>query len=295
MIAPQPGLVLLDKPAGLTSFAALSTIKRACGPKVGHAGTLDRFAKGLLLVLTGKLTKLVPLFADLDKTYHAVFRFGLQTDTLDPEGEITAQGAVPPIGDIKQALREFVGTIEQTPPQYSAVHVGGRRAYQYARMGEKVTLAPRPVRVHAAEILSFATPDLELCVHCSRGTYIRSLARDLAQSLASCAYVARLTRLKIGSFHLSEAVSPSEFCPPRDLVPADRFVERLDGIGRLRVVEQGHRQMMLNGVVPQDRFFGTAPRRPGTYAVFDSRNSLIALVSYDRQAYRYSAVVGSCS
>ncbi|MCK5250081.1 MAG: tRNA pseudouridine(55) synthase TruB, partial [Spirochaetaceae bacterium] len=173
MILPPPVscLFLLDKPAGISSFAALGALKRSLGTgKVGHAGTLDPFATGLLLALSGKLTKAAYLLSDMDKEYEAVFRFGKETDTLDTEGEIIAESPVPEYSGILKAAESFSGTLKQTPPAFSAVKINGKRAYSQARKGLEVELPVRDVHINRFETISWESPDLKVRIQCSKGT-----------------------------------------------------------------------------------------------------------------------------
>ena len=189
-IAPS-GLVLLDKEPGETSFQVLGRVKNYLGTtKAGHTGTLDKFASGLLLVLTGRALKLAPWFSSRDKVYEAAILFGEETDTLDPEGAVIARAAPPDQETLEAVLPRFRGTIAQRPPAYSALHVGGKRAHELARAGVAVELNERPVTIHALSLLSYDNPVARVRVHCSSGTYIRSLARDIARAAGSRARLA---------------------------------------------------------------------------------------------------------
>ena len=202
------GLVLLNKKKGLTSFDSLREIKSAFGTgKAGHCGTLDKFAEGLLLVLVGKGVKLIPLFENLDKEYYGTIMFGEETDTLDPEGEVIAEGPLPSREAIEAALVSFRGNIMQAPPAYSAMHINGKRAYKLAREGAMPEMKKRPVTIFELELLSFKPPFAEIKTRVSSGTYIRSLARDIALACNSRAHLSSLTRTKIGSFALEDAIS----------------------------------------------------------------------------------------
>lgn len=201
------GVVLLNKDPGITSFQSLEGIKKAFStPKVGHAGTLDKFASGLLLVLVGRAVKLTPWFSGCDKHYEGIIRFGIETDTLDPEGSPVAQGAIPSREALEEILPRFRGDILQAPPAYSAVHLGGKRASQLARAGEPVEMEKRPVTVYALDLLSYEPPLAAIRVHCSKGTYIRSLARDIALAAGSRGYLQALTRTQTAGFRLSQAL-----------------------------------------------------------------------------------------
>ena len=198
------GILVLDKPTGISSAKALNAVKQRFGrkTKVGHAGTLDPFATGVLLALVGDATRLSDLAMGLGKEYVATVRFGWRTDTLDPDGEIVAEcdpGTVAPAGLI-DAVASFVGEIEQQPPAYSALKVRGQRAYDLARRGESPELAPRLVRIDAIEVGSVAWPEVALRVRCGKGTYIRALARDLGEALGLPASLSALRRTAIGPF-----------------------------------------------------------------------------------------------
>ena len=201
------GLVLLAKPEGITSFQALGTLKQKLHTgKIGHTGTLDRFAEGLLLVLTGRMTRLCPLFMSLDKTYRTVIIFGEETDTLDPEGEITLEREIPGLDAVQQAIEMQIGEIEQVPPVYSAIHINGSRAYQLTRSGNTPQLEPRQVRIDYIRLIAYKPPELSVEVKCSKGTYIRQLAQDIGKKMGCGAHLSFLKRTKIGPFSLCDAV-----------------------------------------------------------------------------------------
>lgn len=288
---PPSGLVLLDKPEGLTSFQALGALKKALDLRqVGHLGTLDRFAGGLLPVLVGSSTRLAFLFEDADKAYQAVFHLGRSTATLDPEGEVVCEAPVPTLERLQQALESFRGRIRQTPPEYSAVHVGGQRAYQLARAGRKPELQPREVTIHRIEVLRWQPPELELAIDCSKGTYVRALARDLGRLAGSCAYVSRLSRLRVGDFRLEEAVAPQDFQASAHLFPPARFLPRLAGVAMLSL-EPGRRAEVLNGRPFDDGWCFGPPPLDGLYAVLDGEGGLLAVVRRSGGRYEYRAVI----
>jgi len=206
MQAVQAGLILLNKKPGVTSFEALGEIKRALGSgKVGHTGTLDKFAQGLLIVLTGRALHLSPWFSHCDKQYKGRIRFGAETDTLDPEGSIIAEAGVPSREKIEQAISLFKGEIMQKPPVFSAIHVNGQRASKLARSGETPQMKERAVTIYKLELESWQPPFADIYVHCSSGTYIRSLARDIALAAGSRAHLCSLTRIQIAGFKLEDA------------------------------------------------------------------------------------------
>jgi tRNA pseudouridine55 synthase len=203
----QSGIILLNKKTGVTSFQALGEIKHALGSgKVGHTGTLDKFAMGLLVVLAGRALKLSQWFSHCDKQYTGRLCFGVETDTLDPEGSVVAQAEVPLREKVEQVLGQFSGSIMQAPPAYSAIHINGKRASDIARSGAEVEMKKRPVNIYKLELRKWDPPFAEIFVHCSSGTYIRSLARDIALAVGSRAHLCALTRTRVADFTLDMAV-----------------------------------------------------------------------------------------
>ena len=197
------GIIFLDKKAGITSFDALRDIKKELKTgKVGHTGTLDKFAQGLLIVLTEKSLKLTPWFMHCDKQYIGKICFGKETDTLDPEGAVIAEAPLPTQEQVEAVLPQFTGEIMQTPPAYSALHINGQRAHELARAGKAPLMKARPVTIYKLELNSWDPPFAEISVHCSSGTYIRSLARDIALAAGSRGHLVELTRTAIAGFCL---------------------------------------------------------------------------------------------
>jgi tRNA pseudouridine55 synthase len=203
------GALLLDKPLGLSSNAALQTAKRLLGAaKAGHAGTLDPLASGLLLLLFGEATKFAGPLLEADKEYVALLKLGESTATGDAEGAVVARGTVDvPESKIDAALQQFMGTIEQIPPMYSALKQGGVPLYDLARRGETVERRARQVRILQIRATRFEPPFLELQVRCSKGTYIRTLGEDIAVKLGTVAHLAALRRTASGGFRVEDAVS----------------------------------------------------------------------------------------
>jgi tRNA pseudouridine55 synthase len=206
---------LLNKISGITSFRALYPVKKALvSGKVGHAGTLDKFAEGLLVVLIGKALKLSSFFAKCNKRYEALVRLGAETDTLDPEGTVVAKAPPPAENALEAAMARFRGSIMQKPPAFSAIHLDGKRAYQFARNGIPVNMPPRPVTIYELTLLSYEPPFARIAVLCSSGTYIRALARDIAIAAGSRAHLAGLTRTQSGSFELPDALNLKDWENP---------------------------------------------------------------------------------
>lgn len=204
----KSGYLLIDKPSDVTSFGVVSAARRTIGiAKIGHTGTLDRFATGLLVMMVGKGTKLVPVITGLDKKYEALFEFGRETDTLDPTGKVTKTAPRPSIDEIRERLKTFIGDIDQVPPLFSAIHVDGKRAYERVRSGEIPTLKERKVSLYSASIMEWDGTSLRLSLHCSKGFYVRSLCRDLAKACGSCGHVKELRRTAVGSFLIEDAIT----------------------------------------------------------------------------------------
>ncbi|KXB98299.1 MAG: hypothetical protein AA908_02595 [Chlorobi bacterium NICIL-2] len=209
----EGGAILVDKQQRWTSFDVVAKLRRLLGvKKIGHAGTLDPIATGLLIVCIGRATKQVDAFQALDKEYRVEIKLGARTESDDaetPEYETTPIEHLQP-QMIVAALDRFIGTFEQIPPTYSAVHVGGKRSYQLARQGRAVALPPRTVTVHAIEGIEITLPLVRFTVRCSKGTYIRALARDLGNVLGVGAYVTALRRTAIGNYRVEDALTIEE-------------------------------------------------------------------------------------
>lgn len=241
------GVLNIDKPAGCTSRDVVDHVQRLVRPaKAGHAGTLDPLATGVLVVCVGQATRLIEYVQRLPKSYRAEFLLGRSSDTEDVEGQVVELSCptVPTRDQIVAAARRFVGQIQQRPPRYSALKVAGRRAYDLARAGQQVELAPRTVVVDALAVHRYEYPRLVLDVTCGSGTYVRSLGRDLAAALGTAAVMAALRRTAIGSFRVEDAVPPDALTHdtlPQHLLPLRRAVEALptlqleaDALRRLR-------------------------------------------------------------
>lgn len=204
------GILLLDKPAGFTSSQAVQKVRWLLqARKAGHTGTLDPFATGMLPICLGEASKTAGFMLDAEKTYLATARFGVATDTGDIEGEIVRRADPPELTEaqITSVLKQFLGESEQVPPMYSALKRDGQPLYRLARQGKQVHRDPRPVTIHSLELLDWTPPDLVFRVSCSKGTYIRVLAEDIAKKLGSCAHLVALRRLSTGPFEEQAMVS----------------------------------------------------------------------------------------
>ena len=211
-------VLLIDKPAGMTSFGVVARLRRvlsqAAGKKVkvGHTGTLDPFATGLMIIVTGKKCREADTFTKLDKWYEAEIMLGEISTTGDPEGELTrVSERQPPRSEVEAVLGTFVGEIKQRPPVFSAIKINGRRAYQLARQGQPVDMPERTVSIYALELVTYAYPRLAIRAHVSSGTYIRSLAVDIGQKLGTGAYCCQLRRQAIAEYDVAQAKPLADF------------------------------------------------------------------------------------
>ena len=279
------GVLVVDKPVGLTSHDVVQIIRRGTGiRRAGHTGTLDPRASGVLVVLVGPAVRLSEYVSASDKRYQATIRLGSATDTYDAEGTVTQSS---PVGDISEEqfdeiLQQFVGEMEQVPPPYSAIKVKGRKAYDMARQGEEVDLEPRVIQVYSLEVLEWAPPEAVIDVYCSSGTYVRSLANDLGKALGTGAHLVGLRRTKSGRFTLRDAVPLRRLQEAFDagnwyrfLIPAaealaDWPMVELDA-DQMELVRHGHR-------VPADE------GQKGWARGVSQQGDLVALMEVDEEA-----------
>ena len=212
------GVLLIDKPDGMTSFGVVARVRRVLSEragmkvKVGHTGTLDPFATGLLILCVGKETKNAMGYTKLDKVYEATVRLGQTSTTGDPEGDVTeVNDTQPSREDVEAALEKFIGEITQRPPIFSAIKVGGQRAYDLARAGKEVEIPERQVTIHSLEVIDYTYPELKIRTHVSSGTYIRTLAEDIGKVLGTGAYCTQLRRTKVADWDVANAQTLAEF------------------------------------------------------------------------------------
>lgn len=266
----------------MTSHDVVNYVRKITGIRqVGHAGTLDPFATGVLLVAIGKATRLLEYTRDFKKTYLAEFTLGATSDTDDITGQITKFKARNPKqiskSKIQSILKRFVGPIQQTPPAYSAVKIAGKKLYEYARKGDRVERHPRPVIIYSIKLIYYEYPCLKLEITCGSGTFIRSLARDVGDKLGVGSYVSHLERISIHKFHISEAKALSDLSPvfpTASLLPPERLIEHLPSItlSPADVVKwvQGR------GVQTENNLSANQP-----IAVFDEVQALVGIGHFD--------------
>ena len=275
-------MVLLNKPSGMTSFAALGSLKRVLGTRrIGHTGTLDRFASGLLVAMVGRLTRIAWLVAELPKRYRATIRLGEQTSTLDPEGPIELRRSLPSPEDLHDALPGFIGRIRQVPPVYSAVHVDGERASRRARRGVPVEPRARDVFVDSLRIIAVDLPTVEIEVACGKGTYVRSLARDLAMAAGSCGHLTALRRLSVGGFSVEDAATVGA-ADAGDVIPPNEFLHRIDGLELRQVTPEGARRIG-NGQQVESGFLVAEPSGERYCALLNGQELLAVLEPGDER------------
>jgi len=279
------GVLVVDKPVGMTSHDVVQQVRAGTRiRRAGHTGTLDPRASGVLVVLIGPAVRLSEYVSTSDKRYQAVLRFGMTTSTYDTEGEITSRAPVDiSYEELEETLSTFVGEFEQTPPIYSAIKIGGRKAYDIARDGETVEMEPRLITVHSIELLDWDPPEAVIDVHCSSGTYIRSLASDLGEKLGCGATLVGLRRTRNGQFALRDAVSLSKLQDAFDnglwykyLIPAaealsDWYTVELT-YEQVDAVRHGHRVEAPE--VVKEGLWGRAVSEEG---------ELVALIEYDAE------------
>jgi tRNA pseudouridine55 synthase len=286
------GLVVVDKPAGWTSHDVVARLRKVYGlRRVGHAGTLDPDATGVLLVGLGRATRLLRFLTETGKVYRGEVAFGVATDTLDAAGTETSRQPMPEVTReaLDAALPGFIGTIEQVPPMVSALKVDGRRLHEIARAGEVVERAPRTVRIDRIEIESFTAgefPRAQMLVECGSGTYIRSLAADLGEALGGYAHLAWLRRLQVGPFPLEEAATLEEIAesPEKLVLPMAEAVRHLP---RVDVDGETARGVRHGAVFPATALgAGVVGEETGPFAVIGPDGRLLALYEKGRAAAR---------
>jgi len=279
------GLILIDKPSGPTSFDVVARVRRTLGVKrVGHTGTLDPLASGLMGILVGRATRLSPYLTAADKSYEATIKLGQTSNTYDSQGEITnvadeALCAGINLSMIRGVLPDFRGEIEQVPPMFSAIKIKGERAYAKARRGEIVEMPARTVRVDSLECLRFDEGQLTVSVSCSKGTYIRSLAHDLGQRLGVGGVMTALRRTRVGQWSIADATALADFCQLDHGLHNAKLVSMWDVLSDLPVLELTALETgkIQNGV----RFSLSQTASPGRYRVADQDGHLLAIVAVD--------------
>jgi tRNA pseudouridine55 synthase len=276
------GLLNLNKPVRVTSRAVVDWVVEAVGRRlpVGHAGTLDPLASGVLVVCVGAATRLVEYVQRMTKTYRAVVRLGARSDTDDAEGTIVAvrDAPIPSEARVREALVSLVGTIRQVPPRFSAIHVDGRRAYELARRGRSVPIAPREVRIDQITLMRYTWPRLELDIVCGAGTYIRSIARDLGEALGCGGLLEALVRTRVGPFRIEDALDAREVTRVSLI---DHLIEPLQAVAelpKLRIDELQQELIRHGRPLDAARMTGApSPLPEGEIALVGPSGALVAI------------------
>lgn len=272
------GLIIVDKPVGPTSHSVVHTVRRGTGVrKVGHAGTLDPRASGVLVLCLGAATRLSEYLSSGIKRYEAVVRFGRSTDTYDADGQVVREtGRFPDVDEIHSALPEFTGDLSQVPPAFSAIKLKGKKAYQLARAGKDVDLEPRQVTIYNIDPVAYDAPDLTLDIACSAGTYIRSLANDLGERLSTGAHLAALRRTQAGAFKLSQAVTLDDLQAAfADGTWTDHVLPAADALPDLPMVELDEEGV---GLVRHGRALPSQVPVEGLARAVDQNGDLVAIL-----------------
>jgi tRNA pseudouridine55 synthase len=291
------GIINIDKPAGITSYGVVARVRRMSGEKkVGHAGTLDPAATGVLPVCLGRATRVVEYIMGTPKIYMAEIELGVETDTYDASGAVVGRGDPSPIDRpaLQTALESFRGNIMQTPPMHSALKHGGRPLYDLAREGRTVTRRSRPVTVYAIVLLDFRTPRLKLEVACGRGTYIRSLAHDLGEALGCGAHLAALRRTRYGRFDARDAAPLTELEEAFESGGWRRFVLPIDfPLGHLSaaVIGEEDETAMKKGQ-PLHLDVATPPGEPEVCRAYTEDGQFLGILRHEGDAWRPEKVLG---
>ncbi|HEY2147158.1 MAG TPA: tRNA pseudouridine(55) synthase TruB, partial [Pirellulales bacterium] len=274
------GLLNLNKPVGLSSAAALGRIKRLVRPaKIGHAGTLDPIASGVLVACIGPATRLVDYIQKMSKSYRATFLLGRSSDSDDIERPVVElpNPPIPTRGEVERAASAFLGRIEQRPPAFSALKIAGRPAYQLARRGRDVTLAPRTVEIHRITVARHDYPAVVLDIDCGSGTYVRALGRDLAQSLGTAAVMSALERTAIGRFRVEDACDPAQLTAetlPRPLLSARLAIPEMPTVE----LNDGEIERAINGIVVPLRQETARASKGQEFAAIDCHGELVSIM-----------------
>ncbi len=285
-------VILLDKPEGKTSFDLISAVKRITGiKKVGHSGTLDRFATGLMVICTGKATRLTQFFLEDDKRYTGRIKLGLETDTCDITGEIISEKSLSLLdwSTVADTLSGFIGSINQIPPKYSALKIEGKRASDRMRSGEEIILAGRDVEIYSIDVKGIDSLGgyIDFDVSCSKGTYIRSLAKDFGESLGTGACLSSLRRVSSGSFNISQAATIEEV---EETVVKGDFenksflldpIEVLKGFSRLVLNDYGASRVLNGAFFSREDVILLEKREEDFFTVADKHQNLIAIAEID--------------
>ena len=285
------GFLIIDKPEGLSSFQVIRKLRKILNiKKAGHTGTLDPFASGLLVVALQSATRLIQFLEESVKVYRTQFRLGLETDTNDCTGKVINESSTDNISEslVKEVLNQFRGEILQLPPKFSAKKIKGKSAYKYARQGRDINLIPVPVNIINLELEEFNNPYLTLTITCSRGTYVRALARDIGKELGVGGTVETLRRTASGNFNLTQAIGLDQLNKTSVI---DHLISPGNALSNLKRLDlkSEYTYNILNGVQPQVNWFTSPPVEEGVYQVLLEHN--LVILEYQESILRYLRVV----
>ena len=289
------GFIFLHKPSGITSFQSLGSLKRIFNTKkIGHTGTLDKFASGAMIVCVGSFTRLASYITQQDKEYKALIRFGIQTDTLDPEGDVVATGPIPSYEEILSVIDNFKGVQFQVPPKYSAVHIDGKRAYKKVRSGEEFDMPARKIEIYDIEPLTYKDGIFEARIACSKGTYIRSLARDIAQAVGTVGSLAALQRTRVGGITDDMCSSTEQIMnsPNYCLKTGVESVNSLLNLPSL-VIDGKNIDEFSNGQKISEEWFKNCQvlHAYGAFIVLSESGEIEGIIVREEKGYRYQCVI----
>ncbi len=270
------GLLNVNKPRGMTSRDAVDLVQRLARPaKVGHAGTLDPLATGVLVMCVGSATRLIEYVQRMPKRYTGTFLFGRHSPTEDTDGEVTllVGPPIPSRGELEAAAKQFVGRLMQRPPAYSALKVAGRRAYDLARRGEAVELQPRPIEVYSLAVARYEYPELVLEIECGGGTYVRSLGRDLAEALGTAAVMSALARTAIGPWTIADAIDPERLTAADWSAHIEPLLKAVGGLPKRELSSEEVSRVRKGLTIPN-----SGPATDSEVAAVDCRGQLVCLL-----------------
>ena len=283
------GIVLINKPKNCTSHDIVSKVRKTLNiKKVGHTGTLDPNATGVLPLLIGDATKLSKYLINHDKEYEVVLKLGIKTDTADSEGKIIEQKQVGKLNEnlISTVLKEFLGKQKQVPPMYSAIKVNGKKLYEYARKGENIEIKPREIEIYNIELLNVEEDEISFRVGCSKGTYIRSLCEDIAQKLGTVGYMKKLNRTKVGEFYIEDAIDVEKLSNlekmEEKLISIEQFFKDKPSI----TMNEKELERFLNGVkLPYQNY------KNGVYNIYKKNGQYIGIGYIDKNMLKRDIIL----
>ena len=291
MIKPTPsGALLIDKQAGITSFSSLSVVKKLLGTKkVGHTGTLDSFASGLLVVLFGNMTKLASIIEAQKKSYSGVVSMGIETDTLDPTGVIVLEKDIPSYDELQKASAKFLGTISQTPPLYSAIKINGKRASDLVRAKKEVVLKSREIEIFSFSLFDYNSEKKELSfyVECSKGTYIRTLLQQLFYSVESCCHLKSLCRESVGNFLVDDAQILKDDSIHLNCIDELTLVSLVDSIALISIDKITYEKLRYGKPITNKELSHFDFDSEKKYLALSYKNSLVAVLEKAQSKYSY--------